>query len=219
MFSIEGCDGSGKTSVAGNIVEILNNMGYDAVYLREPTYQSPAGIEVRRYLDNHISIDENALMDLFINDRIWDTEHNIKPALEAEKIVIMDRYFISNAVYEHSATWPWQRIMERNRELFIQPDAVFILRPGVETCWTRLILRGQPISQYETKDELRRTQEIYDEIVKNDSGKYIVIDDNNKHAWQTALEIIDHIFECISTKEYWENDDEMVPSDDLELIE
>jgi dTMP kinase len=219
LVSLEGCDGSGKTSVASTIVDILNRLGYDATYLREPTNESASGIQVRQYLDNHITIDENALMDLFINDRFYDMEHNITPALEAGKIVVMDRYYISNAVYEHSDLWPWQKIMERNRKYFIEPAAVFILRPGVETCWSRIVLRGDPISQYETKSELWRTQEIYDDIAKNDTGNYIIIDSNDKLPYQTSLEIIDHILELVSLKEYWEDPDKKEEEDELDLVE
>lgn len=219
LFSIEGIDGSGKTTVAVQTVEILNNMGYDAIYLREPTNESPSGIQVRKYLDNHIKIDENALMDMFVNDRHWDLEHNIAPALAAGKIVVMDRYFISNAVYENSYLWPWKKIMERNRKFFVEPQIIFILNPGVEECWKRIVLRGQPISQYETKSELWRTQEIYDDILKNDDGNYVVINNENKLGYITSLEVIDHILESISLQEFWEEEPEKDDETGLELIE
>lgn len=201
FFAIEGIDGSGKSTVAVQVVDMLNAQGHNAVYLREPTYDSEAGRTVRNYLDNHVKIDGNELLELFIADRRYDVEKNILPALRADKTVIMDRYFLSNAVYEHSDDFMWWQILNINRCRFPEPDMWFFLNPGVELAWARIILRGEAISQYETVAELKRTQQLYEEAITCDThGKYITIK-GDKLAYLTSGEIVKYIKNILSTQE------------------
>jgi dTMP kinase len=200
LFAICGIDGSGKSTVAYQLVDILKSAGYDAIGLSEPTYQSKAGRTVRKFLDDHIPINGNELLDLFIKDRTYDVETNIVPALNDNKIVIMDRYITSSAVYEASDELSWKEILRINRSrLFPEPDVIFVLTPGVEVAWARIILRGEQISQYETKTELYRTQALYDEICLNDKrGHYINIDSSGDKPHETAQNIYGHIVKYLN---------------------
>jgi thymidylate kinase len=175
LFAIEGCDGSGKTTTAKLVVDTLCQTGHDAVYFREPTSESGAGKIVRHYLENQINIDPNELLPLFITDRVYDVTHNINPALAKGKLVVMDRYYISNCVYEHTERNPWQTTMKTNRKLFPEPEIIFILNPGLKVCKERLNTRGGAKSQYETHEELSRTNELYMEITREDDGNYIIV--------------------------------------------
>ena len=47
LFVLEGIDGSGKSTACLRLLDILKNDGYDVVYLREPTNESPWGKEMR----------------------------------------------------------------------------------------------------------------------------------------------------------------------------
>lgn len=192
LFSIEGIDGSGKTTTAKTLVNFINISFIEdgAVYFREPTSESDAGRKVRSYLDEHQHIADNELIDLFVADREYDVTNNIQPALDKQKIVVLDRYFVSNAVYEHSNVYPWRTILARNRLLYPEPDAIFILDPGVDVCKQRICDRGEGVSQYETREELQRTHDIFDEIIKYDlEGHYIVLETDGWKVGEVALAI------------------------------
>jgi dTMP kinase len=176
------------------VSDILNKNGYESVIFSEPTYESKAGKTARHHLDDHIPINGNELLKLFMDDRLYDTEKNIDPALKLGKIVLMDRYFLSSCAYEANLDCPWQKVMKLNRARFIEPDIWFVLTPGVECAWSRLVLRGQPLSQYESKSEMYRLQDIYDEIIENDPiGNYIRIDSSGDKPYETAQTIYKHI--------------------------
>jgi thymidylate kinase len=193
LFVIEGIDGSGKSSTAAEVVRMLREVGYSVAALREPTYESEAGKTVRAYLDNNEEIPGNDLINLFIADRVWDVQHNIKPALDAGNIVVMDRYFLSNSVYECSGEYPWKRLMKMNRsEGFPEPDIWFILDPGVGRAFTRLIDRGSKPSQYETRVELEKHDMLYKEIAAEDLGNYVFIY-NGRPIEEVANEIVNEI--------------------------
>ena len=93
LFSIEGIDGSGKTTTAKTLVNFINISFIEdgAVYFREPTSESDAGRKVRSYLDEHQHIADNELIDLFVADREYDVTNNIQPALDKQKIVVLDQ--------------------------------------------------------------------------------------------------------------------------------
>ena len=210
LMVMEGCDGCGKSTIAAFITDILNKTGYDAVSFSEPTYDSRAGRTVRKYLDEHTHIEGNELIKLFMEDRAYDLRCNILPAMKKGKIVIMDRYWLSTVAYEANENFHWKKILHMNREKFLEPDITFILNPSVEVCWKRILLRGRPISQYETKDELWRTQAIYDEVIANDQlGNYIIINSEH-HAHETSQEIIAAIKYYITKREELNREDKNV---------
>ncbi len=91
LFVLEGIDGAGKTAVVESLVELLSR-NYDVVRLREPTNESQWGLEIReRSPKGELTPDEE--LNLFHLDRQWHVENRIRPALEAGKLVLMDRYF------------------------------------------------------------------------------------------------------------------------------
>ncbi len=126
LVVFEGIDGSGKTSLSRLFLDHLRGDGTDAVWLREPT-DSPLGERIRRLAQEQESVPPQQELDLFIQDRRWDVERNIRPALRAGRTVVMDRYYHSNACYQGARGLDIKAILAANREFAPEPDLVFII--------------------------------------------------------------------------------------------
>ncbi len=101
FLSIEGCDGSGKTTACKAVIERLTSEGYDVVYTREP-----GGSDIAEQIRNVILDVKNTAMDqrcealLYAASRRQHLMEVILPALQLGKIVICDRFIDSSLAYQ-----------------------------------------------------------------------------------------------------------------------
>jgi len=100
FITFEGGDGSGKTTQLGLTVAWLKSQGVDVLQTFEPG-DSPLGKEIRRLLlsGEYIPAPETELL-LFLADRAQHVQQIIKPALDAGKTVVCDRYTDSTLAYQ-----------------------------------------------------------------------------------------------------------------------
>ena len=178
LFVLEGIDGAGKTAVVDSLVELLS-LNYDVVRLREPTNESQWGLEIReRSPSGALAPDEE--LELFHRDRQWHVENRIRPALEADKLVLMDRYFFASGAYQSVSTGiPWKEILRRNRvEIGApEPNIIFILDVSVEVGLERAFQRnGTKNEQFEQVDRLIKVREAYLAMTQEDDGMYVIVD-------------------------------------------
>jgi dTMP kinase len=195
FFVLEGIDGSGKTSACKILLERLRHDGFDTVYLREPTTESPWGKEIRqRSPKGELSPSEE--LELFIKDREWHIQNKIIPALVAGQIILMDRYFFATGAYQSGVTGiPWKEILRMNREDIHapEPDIIFILDVDAETGLARATGRENKANlQFEKIDRLIGVRQVYLEFVEHDSGAYEVID-----ACKTLEEVVNDVYKGI----------------------
>lgn len=100
FISLEGIDGSGKSTQARLLVEAL---GEDTVAIREPG-GTEAAERIRELLaDPTIELDPMAELMLFLAARADLTERVIRPALEAGRNVVADRFSDSSVAYQGAA--------------------------------------------------------------------------------------------------------------------
>jgi dTMP kinase len=100
FISLEGIDGSGKSTQARLLVEAL---GEDTVAIREPG-GTEAAERIRELLaDPTVELDSMAELMLFLAARADLTERVIRPALEAGRNVVADRFSDSSVAYQGSA--------------------------------------------------------------------------------------------------------------------
>jgi dTMP kinase len=97
FISLEGIDGSGKSTQARLLVEAL---GEDTVAIREPG-GTEAAERIRELLaDPAVPLDPMAELMLFLAARADLTERVIRPALEAGRHVVADRFSDSSVAYQ-----------------------------------------------------------------------------------------------------------------------
>ncbi len=101
FISMEGPDGSGKSTQTKLLYDYLKLSGYDVVLTREPggTF---VGEKIRAIIldkDHHEMGDRTESL-LFAASRAQHVDQVIKPALEAGRIVVCDRFIDSSIVYQ-----------------------------------------------------------------------------------------------------------------------
>lgn len=101
FISIEGPDGSGKSSVIRELSQLLEATGQELVLTREPG-GSPIAERIREViLDvDHVQMDAKTEALLFAASRRQHLVETILPAVAAGKIVISDRFVDSSLAYQ-----------------------------------------------------------------------------------------------------------------------
>ena len=161
LIVFEGIDGSGKTSLSKMFHGHLLRGGTAALWLREPS-DSPLGEKIRRLAQDRDAISIPEELELFLQDRRWDVEANILPALRAGKTVVMDRYYYSNACYQGARGLDVEAILRTNRRFAPEPDVVFIIDADVERALARISLARQGVAKlFEKKEFLEKVRGNY----------------------------------------------------------
>ena len=101
FLTLEGPDGSGKTSHARRLAEALRERGHDVVLAREPG-GTQLGERLREILNSPSGppIEPLAEALLFSSARAEHVAEVIRPALEAGRIVVCARYADSTLAYQ-----------------------------------------------------------------------------------------------------------------------
>jgi dTMP kinase len=100
FISLEGVDGSGKSTQARLLLEAL---GEETVAIREPG-GTEAAERIRELLaDPSVELEPLAELMLFLAARAEVTERVIRPALEAGRHVVADRFSDSSVAYQGAA--------------------------------------------------------------------------------------------------------------------
>ncbi|MFN6925645.1 MAG: dTMP kinase [Tabrizicola sp.] len=136
FLSLEGIDGSGKSTQGRLLAERLRAAGHAVTLTREPG-GSPGAEEIRRLvLEGHVdrwSAETEIL--LFTAARRDHLEKTIRPALARDEIVITDRFADSTRVFQGLARGDLTETVNRLHELMIgiEPELtlLFDLDPAV----------------------------------------------------------------------------------------
>lgn len=104
FISIDGVDGSGKSTQIRLLAEWLDSLGHQVVACRDPG-STPLGEAVRELLlqRHDLAIHRRSEMLLYMAARAQLVEEVIRPALAQGKIVLSDRYLLANVVYQGHA--------------------------------------------------------------------------------------------------------------------
>jgi dTMP kinase len=154
FVAIDGPSGIGKSTLTGLLADRLTAHGCSVVATREPT-ATPLGSLARFGTDDYHGL---TLACLVAADRYQHLEHEIRPALQAGRLVICDRYLASSLVLQRldgvSTDFVWQLNQHADR-----PDLCIILS-GDAACareraekrglYSRFHRGGQAVSMAET---------------------------------------------------------------------
>jgi dTMP kinase len=104
FFSIDGGDGTGKSTQIERFCRWLESQGREVVTCRDPG-STPLGEAIRELLLNRhdLSIHRRSEMLLYMAARAQLVEEVIRPALKAGRTVVSDRYLLANVVYQGHA--------------------------------------------------------------------------------------------------------------------
>ena len=104
FITLEGPEGSGKTTAVNYAVSKLEEMGYQIVRTREPG-GTPIAEQIRNVIldKNNTAMDERTEALLYAASRRQHLVEKVWPALKEGKIVICDRYLDSSLAYQGGA--------------------------------------------------------------------------------------------------------------------
>ena len=104
FISLEGLDGSGKTTLAKRLTNRLQSLGHMVIECRDPG-GTALGLKLRELIlnDTDTPISDLAQALIFMASRAEMVEQVIRPALDAGFIVIVDRFIDSTVVYQGHA--------------------------------------------------------------------------------------------------------------------
>lgn len=175
MFvSLEGVDGSGKSTQAKLLAEAL---GPETLLIREPGGTSAAE-RIRELLaDPALEIDPFAELLLFSAARADLVSRVIRPALEAGTHVVADRFADSSVAYQGGARELGTSHVLSLTDTVIDglwPDVTVLLRLDPEVGLGRA--DGEDRFESEGVDLQRAVAEAYEEIAQIASDRVVVVD-------------------------------------------
>ncbi len=187
LTAFEGIDGTGKSTQIRLLADWLRAQGEDVLETREPT-DSVYGRRIRELYVNRGACSPEEELELFIEDRKLHVKEVIRPALNAGRIVLTDRYYYSTAAYQGANGLDATTILKRNR-FAPQPDLVILLTMPPELSAERISSRGGQVNAFEQLSCLRRVSEIFASFSEpwlrriDASQPVSLVQEQIRHAW------------------------------------
>lgn len=160
FITFEGGEGSGKSTQVKLLAEHLRSLGHEVVLTREPG-GTPEAEKIRDLLVRNDGGDWSPLEECFLlfAARAHHIRTLIKPALEAGKIVISDRFTDSTRAYQgYGLGLELNKIEALNNNLLggFKPDVTFLLdidvKDGLVRSTSRLVDEQSCEDRYENLD-------------------------------------------------------------------
>jgi len=178
LVTLEGIDGSGKSSAVDHL-RGSDAVPDDAVFTREPT-ETWYGEAVQRSIGD---ADADSLAELFLYtaDHAAHLADTVRPALEAGRVVVSDRYSDSRYAYQGAtlATHPdldvadpLAYVREVHAPWTRRPDATIYLDVDPETG----ARRAGETNKMEQFDFLERVADNYERLIADDPDRFVRID-------------------------------------------
>ncbi len=181
FITLEGPEGSGKTSQLPKLAEYLRQRGFDVLTTREPGGTSISE-QIRTILHNLENKEMNPRTEilLFQASRAQLVEQVIRPHLANGGVVLSDRYADSTLAYQgygHQIDIEPLRVLVTFATGGLKPDLTLLLDVDVETGLRRKELKGEwnRLDAYDL-DFHQRVRRGYHNLVQTEPERWVVID-------------------------------------------
>lgn len=181
FITLEGPDGSGKTSQLPGLADYLCQHGFNVLTTREPGGTSISE-QIRTVLHNLENTEMNPRTEILLYQasRAQLVEQVIRPHLDNGGVVITDRYADSTLAYQgygHQVDIERLKVLVNFATGGLKPDLTILLDVDVETGLRRKEIKGEwnRLDAYNLKFH-RRVRSGYFQLVKDEPGRWEVID-------------------------------------------
>lgn len=187
FLTFEGLDGSGKSTQLRLLAGWLTAHGEQPVVTRQPG-GTRIGDRIRALLldSKTENLSPRTELGLMFADRAQTIAEVIQPALDAERIVLCDRFTDSTEAYQGGGRELGSEVVLKLHEALcggVQPDLTLLLLPDFNRSLARARRRnahkaGTDENRFECEDELfyRRVFDKYREIAARDAARVVTID-------------------------------------------
>lgn len=204
LITIEGIDGSGKTTLIQSIAKKLLAQNIPFITTKEPG-GTDLGKQIRSMVQNQsIPLCPKAEFLLFSADRAQHFEQKIIPALTQGVIVLSDRMGDSSVVYQgYARGLDIEMINSVNTWTMngITPDITFYLRIEAQESINRILKRNIALTAFE-KESSDFTQKLiagFDDLFKNKA--HVILLNGTDTLASLTEQAYKHIQTCIKNKQ------------------
>ncbi len=187
FITLEGIEGSGKSTVQRALQAHFESLGREVLCTREPGGSELGKVLRALLLDTRSSMCSQAELFLFLADRAQHVSQVIRPALERGHVVLCDRFIHSTVAYQGGGRGlDVARLAMLNQEAIdgLLPEKVLLLDLEVEQGLTRAHARnemqGNAVSEGRFDAENRafhqRIRESYLAQARQDPQRFCLID-------------------------------------------
>ena len=205
FITLEGGEGTGKTTQIKRLADALRAMGREVVTTREPG-GTPEAEQIRHLIVHREGGNWTPMAEclLLFAGRQMHAEILIKPAIARGAIVISDRFADSTRAYQGYGHDLDQNVIEQVNRLALgdfAPDLTFILdidvKEGLGRSGRRLNAEGSAEDRFEKLDIAfhERMRRGYIEIARREPGRCVVVD-----AAQDMDAIADELLRAVKAK-------------------
>lgn len=198
LITLEGIDGSGKSTVAKRLSENPKILAHAPVFTREPTRNTLTG----RAVEEAIGSDTDQLAELFLftADHAEHIAKLVRPSLESGRPVISDRYSDSRYAYQGMTLKgrleePLAWVKGIHRGWTIVPDLTILFEISPETAVKRCGNRGDK-TKFEKIEFLRGVREIFHTLAAEEAERFVLIE-ADRPAEEIEAEVVEKILAVI----------------------
>lgn len=163
LIVFEGIDGTGKSTQLELLADSLKQRGFSVVTTREPT-EGVYGKKIRELYKKRNEVTPEEELQLFIEDRRDHVKNLILPSLQAKKVVLCDRYYLSTAAYQGVVGFDPLEIIEMN-SFAPEPELALIFQAPPAISTGRITQnRGETLNDFEQVDYLTNVASYFDDL-------------------------------------------------------
>ena len=184
FISIEGFDGTGKSTQSKLLKDGLDKVNINSIVVREPG-STNFSEKIRTIINENTEIETMTELLLFQTSRTELVSKVIKPNLKQGKIVITDRYTDSSIAYQGYGGGIDIELIENLNKIStsgLSPNLTFLLDMDVKNSLCRAIKRNnsenEQIDKFENKDFSfhEKVRNGFNQILKKNEDRIVKID-------------------------------------------
>ena len=137
----EGIDGCGKSTQLAMAANVLRERGLDVVETREPT-DGAFGRRIREMASSDDRVTPETELEWFFEDRREHMSDVVEPAIDAGRVVLSDRSYVSTVAYQGARGLDPASILAASEAEFRRPDLILVFVLSPDEGMARIEARG-----------------------------------------------------------------------------
>ena len=181
FLTVEGPDGSGKTTQVDLLEKSLRRFGFTVTRTREPG-GCPISEDIRRIVLDAANMEMCDACEalLYAASRAQHVHQVIRPAVERGELVLCDRFVDSSVAYQGGGRELGVETIQKINEPAVagmEPDATLYLAIDHEVALKRRYAASDPDRLELAADEFHaRVQKAYERLIREDRKRFLVVD-------------------------------------------